>query len=151
MRCILVSAAGLLVIAGSAGSSIGWDGASGMGGRSSVRNAEGFILMETLTLVADNGAVGDGFGHSVARDGNVVAAGWSGTLEEDATLVPSDAAEDDLLGISVAVAAGTAVVGAEQNPFGNAGPGAAYVFDASTVFADGFESGDLAAWSAAVP
>lgn len=118
--------------------------------------------------------VDDNFGAATAIEGEVVAigawgrdetapnsgaaylftrpaAGWSGTLEENATLVPSDAAEDDLLGISVAVAAGTAVVGAEQNPFGNAGPGAAYVFDASTVFADGFESGDLAAWSAAVP
>ena len=66
-------------------------------------------------------------------------------------LVSSDSTENDLLRISVAVAAGTAVGGAEQNPFGNAGPGGAYVFDASTVFADGFESGDLAAWSAVVP
>jgi hypothetical protein len=63
----------------------------------------------------------------------------------------SDGAENHCLGIAVSVAAGIAVVGVEQNPFGTAGPGAADVVNAPINFVDGFESGDLTTWSAAVP
>jgi hypothetical protein len=151
MRCTLVSAAGLIVIAGSAGSSIGWDGASGVGSRSSVRHAEGFILMETLKLVADDGAVGDGFGHSVARDGDVVIVGapladdtgtesgaayvfvlppggGSGTVTETARLRPSDGSAGDWFGVSVASMATRCGQCVLRRRFGH-GSGAAYVFE----------------------
>ena len=97
------------------------------------------------TLIPDLGEVGDGFGYSVAIDGNTVvvgdykqygkgrayvfekpAAGWASVewMVQTAILYPSDIAAGDEFGYSVAIDGNTVVVGAQAKD----GMGAAYVF-----------------------
>jgi hypothetical protein len=100
-------------------------------------------MTEVAKLTASDGKAGDFFGASVAVSGNdraiviggVNAAyvflkperGWNTTSNFNAKMTGSDAAPNNLFGISVAISGKTVVVGA---PFfhGATGPGAAYVF-----------------------
>ena len=112
--------------------------------------------IETAKLTATDGANGDGFGISVAVDGDTVLVGahryhvptitdsvadsggvyvfnktgdsWS-TGTETALLTAGDAAESDEFGISVAIDDDSVVIGAHQHDAnGEADAGAAYVF-----------------------
>src|SRR6266498_896683 len=110
-------------------------------------------LSESAKLAASDGAPSDFFGSSVAVSGDTIVAGaladdtaasfnhgsayvflkpvggWSGTLAEHNKLIASDGAAGDFFGSSVAVSAGTIVVGAQADDIGgNVGQGSAYVF-----------------------
>ena len=61
--------------------------------------------------------------------------GWSGILNEDAKLLPTDGAEDDVFGLSVAIFVETIVVGAQFDDVNGSNSGSAYVF--------GYTTGDL--------
>jgi hypothetical protein len=130
---------------------------------------------QVTKMMAEDPAPGDYFGYSVSVGGDAVVAG---TLQDDdggedsgsaylflrdtgggdswgqaAKMVASDAAALDWFGCQVAVDDGVAVVGAWGNDDAGGYSGSAYVFAGSggLVFADDFESGNLAAWSAWVP
>ena len=114
---------------------------------------------QAVKLTAADGAAGDQFGWSVAMDGDTIVVGayrhdhsswdqpgaaylfvkhtngWSDHVgTEQAKLTASDAADDDLFGVSVAVDGDTVVVGAPLKNLVRAGDddlfavGAAYVF-----------------------
>jgi hypothetical protein len=53
----------------------------------------------------------------------------------------------DRFGRQIAVAAGTAVIGARYHNHEGQDSGADYVFSIEGIFADGFESGNTSAWS----
>jgi MYXO-CTERM domain-containing protein len=103
-------------------------------------------------LTASDGAISDFFGYSVSVSGTTAIVGalqhnvgtfvsagaayvWtqSGTTwTQQAELTASDGAADDLFGYSVAVSAGTVIVGALQHEVGtNAQAGSAYAFTRS--------------------
>ncbi len=100
-------------------------------------------LRESAKLAASEMWQALEFGGSVAMSGDTIvvsdtevsskrcyvfvkpAGGWSGFLNESATLTTSDLQE---FGSSVAMAGDTVVVGASRDRFFQAGPGAAYVF-----------------------
>ena len=107
-----------------------------------------------VKLTASDGAAGDGFGASVAIDGDTVvvgasgdddngsgsgsayvfaepAAGWVSTSGE-AKLTASDGAAGDGFGASVAVDGDTVVVGADLDDDGGSGSGSVYVFTERT-------------------
>jgi len=108
----------------------------------------GLVVEESAKLLASDGAAFDLFGGAVAISGGTIVVGadsddndngsdsgavyvfteppggWAGVLEEDAKLLPTDGAEEDNFGLSVAVSGGTVVAGA---PFHD-DVGAAYVF-----------------------
>jgi hypothetical protein len=107
------------------------------------------------------------FGRSVAvTEGRVVVGAWSEVFDDgaayffdeppggwggmtlDVELAASDGAPSDEFGVPVAAGGGTIVVGAQGASIAT---GAAYVYDFSLIFADGFESGDLGQWSSTVP
>ncbi|MFC2035441.1 hypothetical protein ACFLUJ_04870 [Chloroflexota bacterium] len=99
-------------------------------------------------LTASDGAARDGFGYSVSISGNTLVVGsfndddnglssgsayvfirndddsWS----QQAKLIPSDGAEDDLFGLSVAISENTIVVGAFGDDDNDSDSGSAYVF-----------------------
>lgn len=129
-------------------------------------------------LVANDGAVNDQFGHTVALVGDTTligapvangTTGWQGaayvfmrsdtTWQQQQKLVAADAANNDLFGISVALTGDTAVIGASGAAVGsNPVQGAAYVFVRSgptwsqqqkLISADGAE-GDQFGWSVAL-
>ena len=108
---------------------------------------------QTATLTASGGAPGDGFGSSVAINGDTIvvgapdstvglnagqgrayvfvrpAAGWSGARSQTAELTAFGGAAGDHFGSSVAIGSDTALVGAPDSIVGlNAGQGRAYVF-----------------------
>lgn len=100
-------------------------------------------------LQPNDGAVGDRFGTSVALADGIVAVGapYAGAIganpgavylfdaathEELAQLVPSDGAEEDSFGVSVAIADGIVAVGAERKDDEGPDAGGAYLFDAVT-------------------
>ena len=108
---------------------------------------------QTATLTASGGAAGDGFGSSVAIDGDSIlvgapnsfvglnagqgrayvfvkpVAGWSGTRSQTAELTVSGGAAGDHFGSSVAIGSDTALAGAPDSAVGlHAGQGRAYVF-----------------------
>jgi len=100
-------------------------------------------------LVASDAAGSDYFGSSVAISGNYAIVGaytndYSGTDSGSAyifnvstgtelhKLVASDAAANDLFGISVAISGNYAIVGAYTNDDGGTGSGSAYIFNVST-------------------
>ncbi len=104
--------------------------------------------VQTAKLLASDGAEGDVFGISVAISGDRVAVGaraadgaqtddigaayvfdWDGVEWKETKLLPSDGAEDDFFGISVAVSGDRAVVGAARNDESAFDAGAAYVFE----------------------
>jgi len=119
-----------------------------------VRPAGGWVdATETARLVPTDAQAGAHFGFSVDCDGSVIvvgayahdgtfgdtgkayvflepAGGWSGTVNESAALVASDAAGGDELGIRVAVEGRRVVCGARFAQVVDAGrAGAAYVFE----------------------
>ena len=73
----------------------------------------------------------------------------TGSWQEVVKLVASDAAPQDLFGFHVEPYAGNAAIGAQWNDDHGSSSGSVYVFE-FTLFADGFESGDLSAWSTVV-
>ncbi len=135
---------------------------------------------ETAKLTASDGADFDSFGWSIAQIGDTVVVGarhddignngnqgaayifrrpvggWT-DVQETVKLLVEGGDAGDLAGWSVALGVGTdgetAVLG---TPYGGVGgiisPGTVQIYTLSSfVFADGFESGDLHAWSAATP
>jgi uncharacterized repeat protein (TIGR01451 family) len=118
-----------------------------------VRPAAGWAgtLTASATLIPSDGGVGETFGRAIAMRGDLIvagapqdefaggidqgsvylfikpAAGWSGTLTENAKLVASDTADFDLLGWSVALNDDTIVAGAPR--VGDLDNGAVYVFE----------------------
>jgi hypothetical protein len=124
----------------------------------------GGTLFEDAKLVPSLGLAEGHFGRSVAVDGAQVVAGayslfegegsgylyteppggWAGVLTENADINATDGAAGDFFGGAVAAGGGALIVGAMHA----GGDGAAYVYDFSLIFADGFESGDTSAWSA---
>ncbi len=100
-------------------------------------------------LLANDGATLDYFGYSVAVSGGtaIVGAPWdmvndlqSGsaylfdttTGQQIAKLLPNDGATFDLFGISVAISAATAIVGARGDDDNSINSGSAYLFDTTT-------------------
>ena len=111
----------------------------------------GVDWVQVAKLVASDGAPNDRFGRSVSICGDTIVVsadgdddngggsgsvyvfvepvgGWSGTVNEDAKLLPSDAAEDDYFGRSAAVCGDTVVVGAYWDDDNGNQSGSAYVF-----------------------
>ncbi len=126
---------------------------SGSAGRAYVfvKPSSGWADMtESATLNPSDGGVGDRFGDSVAIDGNVIvvgapthdtsgnlnrgaayvfvkpAAGWAGTISQNAKLIAGDGQAGDWFGGSVGISGDVVVVGAPLS-FSN-DKGAAYVF-----------------------
>ncbi len=112
-----------------------------------VRDGSTWNLQQQLT--ASDGAAGDNFGWSVALSGDTALVGAfladvsgntdqgsayiftrSGTTwSQQARLIASDGAAEDLFGVSVALSGDTALVGAPYHDFGgNIDQGSAYVF-----------------------
>jgi len=100
-------------------------------------------------LLAADGASRDGFGGSVAIDGQYAVIGSrldddngsdsgsayvfnAGTGEQVVKLLAPDGATDDLFGVSVAISGNTAVVGAVHDDDNGGNSGSAYVFNATT-------------------
>jgi hypothetical protein len=105
--------------------------------------------LQQAKLLPPAGASGDRFGYSVALDGNTLLIGApgsdvvlggndrgaahvfvrnAGSWSLQATLLPSDPANDDEFGRAVAVAGNYALVGAPFNSAASTQQGAAYVF-----------------------
>lgn len=116
---------------------------------------------QTQELLADDGAAGDKFGHSVALEGTTAligADGWSnssaqgavydfdasgGVFVQSQTLVAEDGAPADQFGLPVTLDGDTALIGSWlwRSPEDTI-PGSAYFFTrgpGDTVFADGFD------------
>ena len=121
-------------------------------------------LNEDAKLLASDGVQMDNFGRSVAMSGDTVVVGafldddngsgsgsayvfvepgggWSGTLNEDTKLLPTDGAADDYFGFSVAVSFKTIVGGAEFDDDNGENSGSAYVFGNTTLLTADFEDG----------
>ena len=113
-----------------------------------LRNAG--VWTEQAKLSAIDGAASDGFGGSVALDGDTVVIGAifhddngsnsgaayvftrsAGVWTEQAKLTASDGAASDLFGRSVAVDGDTAVIGADDDDDNGTNSGSAYVFTRS--------------------
>ena len=107
----------------------------------------GAAWVEEAKLTASDAAAGDGFGASVAVADDIVVVGAGSNTDagtrsgsayvfryngaawvEEAKLTASDAAAEDLFGVSVAVADKTAVVGAFGNDDNGSLSGSAYIF-----------------------
>jgi len=109
---------------------------------------------EEAKLVAHDGSVADGFGASVALTGDraLVGAyndddigpgsgsaylfrhdGVSGTWQEEAKLIPSDLAKNDLFGWSVGLTEQNALAGARNDDDSGMNSGSAYIVDFSSV------------------
>ncbi len=126
------------------------------------------LQLPQTKLTADDGATDDGFGVSVAMDGDTVVVGARGDegnkgaayvftkdssgWSQAAKLTASDGASNDEFGISVAVDGDTVVVGAHQNDAdaNDNNEGAAYVFTkpASGGWATDTETAKLTAFGA---
>jgi len=125
-------------------------------GAAYVFKRSGSTWSQQQKLTASDGAAGDGFGVSVAVDGDTLIVGAyaadAGTEPEDADrgaayvftrsgntwteqqrLLPNDGLGGDLFGFAVAVNADTAFVGAPLNDTAALDAGAAYVFTRSNV------------------
>jgi hypothetical protein len=105
----------------------------------------GAAWTQRAKLLASDGDGGDNFGGSVALDGDTALIGahedddngWdsgsayvftrtAGVWTEQAKLLPSDGAAEDLFGVSVALDGDTALIGAHEDHHFD--PGSAYVF-----------------------
>ena len=106
-------------------------------------------ITEDLKLNASDGSGGDYFGWSVAVSGNTAVIGADSdddngsdsgsayvfnvtTGQELFKLTASDAAPNDLFGVSVAVSGNMAVIGAQGDDDEGTNSGSAYVFDVSS-------------------
>ena len=100
-------------------------------------------------LLTDGGEKGDGFGFSVAISGHtaIVAAALDNqngngsgsaylfdttTGAQIAKLLPSDGAEGDFFGASVAISGDTAIIGSSGDDDNGSSSGSAYLFDTAT-------------------
>lgn len=134
---------------------------------------------QAAKLTASDAGSKDDFGQSVAIDRDTVVVGaefgdvWGlsaagsayvflrdqggpNAWGEAAKLGAPDADNEDRFGVSVAIDNSIAVIGADgDDDAGVTNPGSVYVFElvhpSIPLFADGFESGDTAAWSASMP
>ncbi len=122
---------------------IGGYGANSETGHAYVLTTNGSTWSQQAVLVATGGLPQDRFGYSVAADTDTAligAYGHGGTgaayiftrsagvwSQQVSPLLAADGAANDSFGYSVALAGGTAVVGAYEKG-GTLGPGAAYVF-----------------------
>jgi FG-GAP repeat len=112
-------------------------------GSAYVFGLEGGAWIEGAKLLAAGRADGDDFGRGVAIDGDTIAIGAPGaatggavvvfvragdTWVEQQTLVPSDGAQGDSFGESVALSGDSIVVGAPDDDDAGFRSGAAYVF-----------------------
>jgi len=134
---------------------------------------------ETAKLQDAQGIAADHFSHSLAFEGErlyvgtpaeLIAApfnpglgsfylydrppgGWTTGLEATDRIYPSDGVADDGFGLALAVWWGRVAVG--RVDYGTVPPtdasGKVYLFEPPMLFGDGFESGDLSAWSVAMP
>ncbi len=128
---------------------------------------------QLFKLLPRDGEAGDRFGESVAISGTTAVVGAAGdddngdasgsvyvfdtiTGQQLAKLLPSDGAEENFFGGSVAISGATAVVGAEADNDNGAFSGSAYVFDTITgqqlaklLPSDGAPN-DLVGWSVAI-
>ena len=122
--------------------------ANGSQGKAYVFTRVGTDWTPEATLVADDGAASDRFGLALAVEGDTVIAGSpsaeigangyqgaayvfarnAGTWSQQTKLTGSDSAAFDEFGVSVALDAGTAIVGAHYADVVFAGQGAAYAF-----------------------
>ena len=127
---------------------------------------------QVAKLTADDAAASDFFGVTVALSGTTALVGaWrdddagsdsgsayvferdqggAGNWGQVAKITADDAAAGDEFGTSVALSGTTILVGALGDDDAGSGSGSAYVFGTG-IFADGFESGDVSAWSSSVP
>ncbi len=104
---------------------------------------------QLLKLLPDDGSAGDNFGVSVGISGNIAIIGAarsddqaqdSGsaylfnatTGEQIVKLLPSEGAETDNFGISVAISGTTAIVGVRHDDDNGSNSGSAYLFDLTT-------------------
>ncbi|MEE8156071.1 MAG: FG-GAP repeat protein, partial [Phycisphaerales bacterium] len=125
-------------------------------------------------LLADDGAVWDRFGESVAISGTTAIVGAPQNFNDGngsaylfdisdptnplqiAKLLANDGAEDDRFGVSVAISGPTAIVGAWRDDDNGINSGSAYLFDVSTgrqlfkLLADDGEVGDRFGESVAI-
>ena len=106
------------------------------------------LWREVAKLTADDGVSWDGFGHSVAVDGDmaVIGAGKNdevayyagatyvfvcddgGRWSQVAKLTADDGAEHDIFGVSVGISGNTAIIGAYKDDDHGEDSGSAYVF-----------------------
>ena len=116
-------------------------------GSAYIYSFDGKTWNETSKLTASDGATWDSFGYSVSLDGNYAIVGAheddartfnSGSAYiyffdgkswvEQAKLVPEDAAESDLFGISVSISGDSAIVGSFYDDDRGDRSGSAYIF-----------------------
>ncbi|MDP6583942.1 MAG: FG-GAP repeat protein, partial [Anaerolineales bacterium] len=117
-------------------------------GSAYVYRFDGSSWQEEAKLLASDGAAYDLFGISVAIDGNLALigamgdddnGGWSGSAyvyrfdgdswQEEAKLLPSDGADWDYFGRSVAIDGNLALIGAWGDDDNGTNSGRAYIFD----------------------
>ena len=113
--------------------------------------ANGQVINEDVQLTASDGELEDQFGQSIDIDNGVIAVGaprhndnsfgsgyGSAYLFDAATgtqlfeLIPSDGAEHDLFGVSIAIDNGIVAVGAQLDDDNGINSGSVYLFDATT-------------------
>jgi hypothetical protein len=150
-----LAAAGKTVVAGAIGRTVGANRETGAA-FVFVMPGSGWAgsLQPTAELSASNGGGGDDFGNSVAASGNTVVvgaplhtvgsttkqgaayefvmpvSGWAGSLTQSAESTASNGAQEDNLGLAVAVSGDTVLAGAPGHKVGaNKEQGAAYVFE----------------------
>ena len=140
-----IALSGSTLVIGAPGKTIGTSGLQQ--GAAYVFAQSGSTWSQQAELLASDGAANDEFGSSVAvsggtalvgapGNGNVAAPGAAyvfvqsgSSWSQQAELAPNDGVANDYFGISVALAGGTALVGANQEAVnGNSGQGAADVF-----------------------
>ena len=119
-------------------------GGNGTGGSAAVFERYNGLWERQVTLRAGDNATGDGFGRSVAVDGDLAVVGArfaavdgeeqgavyvfrraNGTWTREARLAAEDGADGDAFGDAVAVTGDTVLVGARE---ADGGPGSAYTF-----------------------
>ena len=122
----------------------------------------GYLQAQVAKLTASGGSINDSFGYSVTVDGNTVVVGaygddnskgaayvftrQSGVWSQVAKLTAFQRGANDQFGYSVAVEAGTVVVGAYQDDDNGADSGSAYVFTKpNTGWTDATETAKLTA------
>ncbi|VAX42299.1 hypothetical protein MNBD_PLANCTO03-96, partial [hydrothermal vent metagenome] len=130
--------------------SAGWVAAAIMvspGVGTGVAHAQECDPVETAKLLADDGAVSDLFGYSVAMSSDTAIIGASadddngsasgsayvftqigGVWSQQTKLLPDDGAEDDLFGHSVSISGDAVVIGARFDDDNGTDSGSAYVF-----------------------
>ena len=109
---------------------------------------QGDVIYEDYKIVANDGAMGDEFGHSIAIDNDIIAVGVpsdddnginsgaaylydASTGAQIVKLLPTDGAAGAEFGFSIAISNGIVVVGARVDDENGVAAGAAYLFDAT--------------------